>query len=109
MAVINCPACSKKISDKSKTCTHCGIEVQGADHEKLASIKIEQRIKTQQSLMNQSFIALLLFCSGFLYLFWQNAQPGTVEYIAAITCTIIGFCWYIINRVRILLVKRKAK
>ena len=109
MAVINCPACSNKISDKSKKCSHCGLVMKGLDQEKMASIEMEKRIKKKQSLMNQSFIALLLFCGGFLYMFWQNVQTGSVEYIVAFTATIIGFCWYIINRVRILIEKRKAK
>lgn len=109
MAVINCPSCSKKISDKSKSCNHCGTQLEGLDHDKLASIKRENRIKQQASLMNHSFVAMLLFCGGFLFLFWHNAQPGTWEYITAMTSTVLGFVLYIVTRVRILLVKRKLK
>ncbi|NMP32379.1 hypothetical protein HII17_12480 [Thalassotalea sp. M1531] len=109
MAVIHCPACNKKISDKAKSCTHCNIELQGLDRDKMASIKKENKIKQQQNLMNHSFIAMLLFCGGFLYLFWQNAQPGSWEYIASMTSTILGFVLYLVTRVRIILVKRKLK
>ena len=41
--------------------------------------------------MNHSFIAMLLFCGGFLFLYWQDAQPGTWQYVVAITSTILGF------------------
>ncbi|REL27022.1 zinc ribbon domain-containing protein [Thalassotalea euphylliae] len=109
MAVINCPSCSKKISDKSEACSHCGIPLKGVDPDKLASFEREKKIKQQQSLMTHSFIAMLLFCGGFLFLFWQNAQPGSWQYISAMTSTVIGFILYIVTRVRILLVKRKLK
>jgi len=109
MAVINCPACNKKISDKSKVCNHCGIEIAELDKDKLATISREQKIRQQQSLMNHSFVAMLLFCGGFLFLFWKNAQPGSWEYIASITSTVLGFILYIVTRIRIILVKRKLK
>ncbi|REL29629.1 zinc ribbon domain-containing protein [Thalassotalea euphylliae] len=109
MAVINCPSCRKKISDKSESCSHCGVPLKGVDQEKLASFEREKRIKQQQSLMTHSFIAMLLFCGGFLFLFWQNAQPGSWQYVTAMSSTVIGFILYIVTRVRILLVKRKLK
>lgn len=28
MALINCPECAKEVSDKAKTCPHCGVDVQ---------------------------------------------------------------------------------
>lgn len=107
MAVINCPSCKKKISDKAKTCSHCGMQIAGVDQDKLALIKQTNAIKKQQSLMTHSFIAMLLFCGGFLFFYLKDAQPGTIEYIASITSTILGFFLYLVTRVRLLLSKRK--
>lgn len=109
MAVISCPSCKKKISDKSKTCSHCGIEIAGVDQGKLALIKQTNAIKQQQNLMTHSFIAMLLFCGGFLFFYLKDAQPGTIEYIASITSTVLGFILYLVTRVRLLLAKRKSK
>lgn len=109
MAVISCPSCRKKISDRSQSCSHCGLEIGSLDRDKLASIQRENSIKLQASLMNHSFIAMLLFCGGFLFLYWKDAQPGSWEYTASMTSTVIGFILYIITRVRIVLVKRKLK
>ncbi|WP_448211596.1 hypothetical protein [Colwellia sp. MEBiC06753] len=109
MAVIHCPACSKKISDKSPACNYCGLALNELDKDKLATIEKENKIRKQQSLMNHSFIAMLLFCGGFLFLFWQNAQPGSWQYITAMTATFIGFILYLVTRVRIILLKRKLK
>lgn len=106
MAVINCPNCKKKISDKAKICEHCQIDLSTLDADKIASLKRISTVAKSQQLMNHSFIAMLLFCGGFLFLYWQDAQPGTWEYVAAITSTILGFILYIITRVRLILSKR---
>jgi uncharacterized membrane protein (DUF106 family) len=90
MAVINCPSCKKKISDKAKSCQYCQLEL----------------TEKSQQLMNHSFIAMLLFCGGFLFLYWQDAQPGTWQYVIAIASTILGFILYIVTRVRLILAKR---
>jgi hypothetical protein len=109
MAVINCPGCQKKISDKAKNCTHCQLDLAGLDADKMALLKKVSAVEKSQQLMNHSFIAMLLFCGGFLFLYWQDAQPGTLEYIGSITSAVLGFILYIVTRVRLLLVKRSRK
>ncbi len=105
MAVINCPNCKKKISDKAKSCSHCQVDLVNIDLEQIASMKKVHKINKSQSLMNHSFIAMLLFCGGFLFLFWHDAEQGTWQYISSISCAVIGFIWYIATRVRLLLLK----
>ena len=109
MAVINCPSCNKKISDKAKTCTHCNIAIGSLNEDQRHTIEVETRIKQQQSLMNHSFIAILLFCAGFLFLYLKDAQPGTWQYLVSMASSGVGFCLYIVTRIRILLLKRKKK
>jgi len=106
MAVISCPSCKKKVSDKAKTCSHCRSEIAGIDQEKLAFIRQTNAIKQQQSLMTHSFIAMLLFCGGFLFFYLKDAQSGTIEYNASIASTVLGFILYLVTRVRLLLLKR---
>jgi len=105
MAVINCPNCKKKISDKAKSCSHCDINLSNVDAEQIASMKKVRAINKSQTLMNHSFIAMLLFCGGFLFMFWQDAQQGTWQYITSIVSTVIGFIWYIATRVRLVMLK----
>ncbi len=107
MAVINCPACNKKISDKAKNCNHCNIGIGTLDQDQMLAVKIEQRIRKKQTLMNHSFFAMLMFCGGFLFLFWQNAQPGTWQYITSTACAVLGFILYLVTRVRLIILKRK--
>ena len=109
MAVINCPNCKKKISDKAKICSHCQIDLVNLDEEQLKANKQVSRIKKSQRLMNHSFIAMLLFCGGFLAIFWQDSPPGSWQYISAMTSTVVGFIFYIVTRVRLLFLKRSRK
>jgi hypothetical protein len=107
MAVINCPGCKKKISDKAKDCDHCGLSLQGLDSDKIANLNRVNRINQAQRLMNYSFIAMLLFCGGFLFMFWDNVEKGTWQHSLAMASTVIGFILYIVIRVRLLFFKRK--
>ena len=107
MAVINCPKCKKKISDKAQTCSHCDAPLGKLDNERLASIRKLNKVTKMQTLMNYSFIAMLFFCGGFLYFYRQNVQPGTTEYFLSIGSAVLGFICYIAIRVRLLMIKRQ--
>jgi len=106
MAVINCPSCNEKISDKSKFCSHCHIDLTELDADKMQSLRNVNFIKKSQSLMNHSFIAMLLFCGGFLVMFLESVQADTWQYTLAMASTILGFIFYLVTRVRLLLLKK---
>jgi len=109
MAVIDCPNCRKKISDKAKVCSHCQIDLANLDEEKLANMKQINKINKSQQIMTVSFVAMLLFCGGFLFYYWKNVQPGTWQYYVSVGSTLLGFCIYIITRVQLILLKRSNK
>ena len=106
MALTDCPACNKKISDKSDVCPHCGFQVGDASAEDILRKHSLQRYKKQQSIQNQSLLAVLLFVAGFGFMYWGGTQPGDMQHNLAITATVLGFVWYVINRVRLVIVKR---
>jgi|TARA_B110000090_G_C13127942_1_gene348909 hypothetical protein len=105
MAVINCPSCTKKISDKAKFCSHCQLDLANVDQDKIQYLSKVSFVQKHQRLMNYSFIAMLLFCGGFLT-FWQYASSGTWQYNASIASTAGGFVLYIVIRIRLLFLKR---
>jgi len=109
MAVINCPSCQKKISDKAKNCSHCQVDINSVDPEQLDSLRKVTVINKSQKIMTWSFIAMLLFCGGFLFFYWYEVQPGTWQYTASMTSAIVGFAIYIVTRIQLLLLKRKSK
>ena len=107
MAVINCPGCNQKISNKTKECSHCGLAVQELNSDIIANLNHVNRINQAQRLMKHSFVAMLLFCGGFLFMFWGNVEPATWQYNLAMVTAVVGFIMYIIVRVQLLLFKRK--
>ena len=109
MAVINCPGCKNKISDKAKSCSHCQLSLNELNSEEVNSLKRINTINKTQRLMNYSFIAMLLFCGGFLFMFWDNVIPGSWQHTAAMVCAMIGFVFYIIIRAMLLFTKQNKK
>lgn len=107
MAVINCPSCKKKISDKATSCSHCNLDLSDLDTDKINSLNRINSIQQAQRLMNYSFVAMLLFCGGFLFMFWDNVEQGTWQHKLAMTSTVIGFILYIVIRIKLLFIKRK--
>lgn len=108
MAVINCPGCKKKISDKAKVCNHCDLSLQGLDADKMAALKKVEKINKVQQLMNYSFIAMILFCGGFFMMYFDNVETGSLRHNIAMGCVAIGFIMYIVVRIMLLLTKRKS-
>ncbi|QBY06051.1 hypothetical protein E2K93_17520 [Thalassotalea sp. HSM 43] len=107
MALIDCPSCSKRISSKAAVCQHCNTVVSDMSDEKRQSMQQMARIKQQQTLMNHSMIAMLLFCGGFGFMFWGKPDPQSWQYMIGGGATAGGFLWYLANRIRIIMSKRK--
>lgn len=106
MALIDCPSCSKKISDKAQSCQHCDFNLGTADTEDIARKQSLNRYLKNQKIQTQSMIAMLLFVTGFGFMYWGGAEPGGLQHNLAIGLSIVGFIWYIVNRVRLILLKR---
>jgi hypothetical protein len=49
---------------------------------------------------------MLLFVTGFGFMYWGGAVPDGLQYNLAIGLSLIGFIWYVVNRVRLILLKR---
>lgn len=106
MALIACPSCSKKISDKAQSCQHCGFSLGEASAEDIARKQNLNKYLKTQKIQTQSMIAMLLFVTGFGFMYWGGALPGELQHTAAMVGAVIGFVWYIINRVRLIMIKR---
>ncbi|WOT06802.1 zinc ribbon domain-containing protein [Shewanella youngdeokensis] len=104
MALIKCPSCSKRISSKAKSCSHCKANL-SANNE---SLQLISHIKRSNQLMNQSFLALTLFIGGVVTWFWGGEPAEGTRSIVAVCAFVIGFVGYLITRVQIVLHKRKS-
>ncbi|MCF1430072.1 MAG: zinc ribbon domain-containing protein [Shewanella sp.] len=104
MALIECPVCSKRISSVARECQHCHAKLDG----NLASLQRISHIKRSQTLMNQSFLAMTLFIAGMVIWFWRGEPAEGIRALIASACFFVGFVGYLVNRVRIVLHKRKS-
>ncbi|MDU0355532.1 hypothetical protein RS130_17985 [Paraglaciecola aquimarina] len=106
MAVVECPSCNKKISDKAKSCQHCDFNLGNASAEDIARQQDLRKYLKKQSIQTQSMVAMLLFVAGFGFMYWGGSAQQDLQYKLAVAVTIIGFVWYIVNRVRLVFLKR---
>ena len=106
MALIDCPSCGKKVSDKAKNCQHCDFALGEVSAEELLRKQNSVRNKKIQSVQTQSILAMLLFVAGFAVLYWGGVRPDDTRYTLAMTCSAVGFIWYIVNRIRLIFLKR---
>lgn len=106
MALTDCPSCGKKISDKSKTCPHCGFAIGDANADDILRKKSLAKFQKVQGIQNQSMLAMLMFIGGFGFMYWGNVRTGDTQHTVAMASTVIGFVWYLVNRVRLVMAKR---
>ncbi|MEW6997061.1 hypothetical protein AADZ86_05110 [Colwelliaceae bacterium BS250] len=107
MALIQCPSCTKKISSMAAVCSHCSTVVAEMSEEQRINMKQMTSIEKSAAIMTQSMLAMLLFCGGFGFMFWGQPEPESWQNTLASGTAVVGFVWYIINRVRLLILKRK--
>ncbi|MCF2946670.1 hypothetical protein L0668_00995 [Paraglaciecola aquimarina] len=106
MALVDCPSCNKKISDKAKSCQHCDFDLGDASPEDIARKQSLNLYLKKQRVQNQSMVAMLLFVGGFGFMYWGGVAADDVQYKLAVGVSIIGFVWYLVNRVRLVFLKR---
>jgi hypothetical protein len=106
MALVNCPSCSKKISDKAQSCQHCDFTLGTVNAEDIERKQNLKKYLKSQNIQTQSMIAMLLFVAGFGFMYWGEAEPGGLQHNFAIGLALIGFVWYIVNRIRLIILKR---
>lgn len=105
MAIIKCPQCNKSISDKSKECTHCGLDMENLSEEKIHSLSKIKSLKHNQNLQTYQFLAMLLFLVG-CFSVYKVEDVESPQYVAAQASVVIGFIWYIVNRFLIIWAKK---
>lgn len=106
MALIDCPSCGKKISDKAQSCQHCDFAIGQASVEDFARKNALKKYLQRQSIQNQSMLAMLLFVGGFGFMYWGDVTQEDIQFKLAFAVAASGFVWYIVNRVRLVFIKK---
>lgn len=112
MAIIKCPSCSKKISDKAKICSHCQFNLvskstsDGLNEEQLAANKKMAHIKRRYSLQMQAMIGIILVLGGALMWYFGGRGFQSIKEIISLSLLAIGSVLYLATRVRLILFKK---
>ncbi|WP_068546386.1 hypothetical protein [Thalassotalea crassostreae] len=107
MALINCPKCSTRISSKAAVCTNCQTVLADMNEEQRHNLQQMTKLEKSQKLLNHSMIAMFIFCGGIGSMYWGDPAPDSLQSSLAMGTAVVGFVWYIVNRARIILLKRK--
>ena len=51
-------------------------------------------------------LAMLIFVASFGFMYWGGTRPGDLQHNLAILGAVVGFVWYLVNRARIVYIKR---
>jgi hypothetical protein len=74
--------------------------------EKLHSLSKIKTLQNNQTMMTHQAIAMILFLAGVLGVY--NIEDNeSLQYKSAVASMVVGFAWYIVNRFRMLVAKRK--
>ncbi|CAB0149979.1 hypothetical protein PSI9734_00551 [Pseudidiomarina piscicola] len=106
MALIQCPSCNKRISDKAKTCSHCDFVLAGRSSEDLQREQARAVQRRKDKLLSQSMLALLIAIAAFAYTFLEQPHPDAWQAQVSYGLIVVGLVWFVINRVRIVFLKR---
>ncbi len=115
MAIIKCPSCKNRISDKAKSCSHCnydrvkGVSATGETREQIESQENLKRVKSKYSLQMQAMAGIILFLTGMLlwYFLGQRQLTSPAHYIE-LGIAIAGGLWYLSTRVRMIIRKKSG-
>lgn len=98
MAIIQCPGCDKKMSNKAAACPHCG-ETNDPNERSLH----RGRPKRKANLRAQQLIAASVFIAGALWMISIHLSATPKSYpTTSLIFTAAGGIWYLLTRARLL-------
>ena len=112
MAIINCPSCQKKVSDKIKNCPDCQFDFiqnkssDGLSEEQLASQKNLLRIKRKYSLQMRATTGIILVLGGVLFWYFGGRGLISISDYLSVAAIGIGSILYLMTRIHLILFKR---
>ena len=114
MAIINCPSCKERISDKAKICGYCHYDMvrkqtaTGLSEEHLASKAKMAHIKRRYSLQMQAMAGIILFLLGaLLWYFGGRGFTGLADFVE-LSLTALGAIWYLLTRIRLVMFMKQG-
>src|SRR5690606_18537835 len=107
MALTSCPSCSKRISTMMNECPHCGFVLSGKTQDQLQDDSRHLFETKRERLVQQSMLGMLVAIGAFAYLALAQPEPSTLPYNLSLGLLIAGGGLYLVNRARMMFLKRK--
>lgn len=107
MAIIKCPSCRERVSDKRDTCPHCGYGIRD-ERAGLPLSEAEARVKKKRAAKMQmhSYAATLVFVAGVAWMLVESNGNFTEASYWSMFLAGIGVVWYVTVRIMMVLGKR---
>lgn len=112
MAIINCPSCNKKTSDKAKVCSNCRFDfvnkssASGMSEERLAAEKKMVYIKKKYSLQMQAMGGIIFFLLGAVLWYFSGRGFESLSDMSKLLLSAVGAMWYLLTRVRLIIFRK---
>jgi hypothetical protein len=103
MALINCPECSKEVSDSAPSCPNCGVAIASKAESKAAGASLTTVQETSKKLKLHTLGSVFAIIVGVAWLVRQmnsgegGGEPGAVPILLIVG----GLGWYFVTRLRI--------
>lgn len=107
MAIIKCPSCRERVSDKRSTCPNCGFGI--TDQEaglSLPEAEARAKRKRRARLQMHSYAATLLFVAGIAWMLLESGGNVNNASYWSMFVTGMGIVWYFTVRVIMVLTRR---
>ncbi|MCP4411495.1 MAG: zinc ribbon domain-containing protein [Gammaproteobacteria bacterium] len=106
MAIIKCPACSKRISSVADTCQYCNtVFSNDKDDEAILRSAKNARLLKKQRLQNFSFLFIVLFTAGALVMYFGLSDGDESMKTGGRVMIALGFVGYVTLRIALMFKK----
>lgn len=103
MALIRCPGCRARVSNRATECSNCGAPIAGAAESELAEARRLDRYKRRSRLRIELLASATVFVFGALWTIADNVGTlgGGSPELPPVVLTLVGGAWYLVTRARL--------
>lgn len=107
MALTQCPSCNKRISDKAPACPHCDFKLGSSSPAERERQLYRAMQAKKDKILSQSMLALLIAIAAFAYFYLVQPLPSSWQAQVSYALMLVGSVWFVVNRVRLVFLKKK--
>ncbi len=100
MALINCPACSARVSSRAETCSNCNAPIANRNDEASERALARARWNKRKRLQNLAFLSIVSFMVGVGLLWSLRGEPDSWSFKTGVWLSAAGFFGYAILRIK---------